>query len=278
MADAFLMGNGGTDLSLTVQTITSSGTFTVPSNVDKIFVWMCGAGGGGSYGSYGVSITTIGKYGASSGFVVQLGLNVTPGQQFSVVIGAGGAAGTSSSPAGGKGGDTSFGSYTAIGGTGSSGSDSSSSPPPGAVYGTSLSADIGSTSSSRSIGPSSPTEGNGNGYPYPGVTDKGYCWLTGATYCGGGGLGVFYWNNNSLSTISSLSFSAIANSNSGGGGVGAVQVTSGAIVTNGPGNNANKYGAAGGSGNFLQFNNFVDDYPSNGGSGANGVVIIGYYA
>ena len=245
---------------LIVEMLATSQTWTVPDGVDTIFVWMCGAGGGGpraSFSSYNVKY-----YGASSGFSVQLAFDVTPGQQFPVVIGAGGVGGNASSSFGGNGGDTSFGSYTAKGGEGAdSYIISSEERSIGGVYGASLYRDTSSTRSYGSAGPANPTEGDGAGYDYPGITPKGFCWMTNETYCGGGGLGYFYWHD---SYPTSLSYPAIPNSDSGGGGVGPVSTTGSTVNTLGPGNAASKYGAAGGGGSCIMFN-FVENSSDGGG-------------
>ena len=85
--------------------ITQSGTWTVPSGVGTIDIFLCGGGGGGGNGG-----STTGGGGGGGGYTtMQWAVKVTPGQQFNVVIGAGGAAGQ-------DGGATSFGSYSVAGG------------------------------------------------------------------------------------------------------------------------------------------------------------------
>ena len=106
---------------MTSITITTTSTFTVPSGVYWLYVQAIGGGGGGagaSGGSYFLGTAGGGGGGYAAGW-----LSVTPGQQISAVIGAGGTAGTGSSggsgTAGGTGGMTSFSSLTAYGGGGS---------------------------------------------------------------------------------------------------------------------------------------------------------------
>ncbi|WP_295894945.1 phage tail protein [uncultured Bartonella sp.] len=89
-------------------------TWTVPSGVHvvDVIVWGAGGGGGGSYraGASG---------GAGGGYIDCKGLQVTPGQQILITVGAGGNGGSAIPTNGGSGGASSFGSYaTAYGGGG----------------------------------------------------------------------------------------------------------------------------------------------------------------
>ena len=89
----------------------SSSTFTVPKGVKKIDVFCVGGGGGrkGSSAAGGGYTTTV------------LGASVTPGQQLSVVVGAGGDTGFYNSNIN-NGGDSSIGEIcSAKGGKGSDG-------------------------------------------------------------------------------------------------------------------------------------------------------------
>ena len=100
-----------------VQTFTSSGTYTKPSGINKIRVYVTGAGGGGG-GS-----TTISSYdyqsgagGGAGGTAIKL-LDASSITTETVTIGSGGA--VSSGGTGGNGGTSSFGSHcSATGGTG----------------------------------------------------------------------------------------------------------------------------------------------------------------
>lgn len=99
-----------------LERITASKTWTVPAGVYRIGVFLLGAGASGE--ATGISrpsssFNSVGAKGGSSGWGLSVVLDVTPGQTFNVVIGAGGVATDSSrSP----GGDTKFGSYIALGG------------------------------------------------------------------------------------------------------------------------------------------------------------------
>ncbi len=96
----------------TLQTFTSSGTWTKPSGVTKIKVTVVGGGGGG--GSYSGGI--YGSGGGGGGACVKY-INVTSITSETVTIGAAGAA--SSGGSGGTGGTSSFGAHcSATGGLG----------------------------------------------------------------------------------------------------------------------------------------------------------------
>lgn len=80
----------------TVQTVTASGTWTVPANVTSIKVEAWGGGGGG-----GVAFFGSGGGGGGGAYKTLPSIPVTPGQTFSIVIGQGGGSGT-------DGGQTTF--------------------------------------------------------------------------------------------------------------------------------------------------------------------------
>ena len=101
----------------------SSSTFTVPKGVKKIDVFCVGGGGGGgTQGGYMYTLPTSsgpeeyytniwGGGGGGGGYTNTMkNVAVTPGQQLSVVVGAGGAGGT-----------TKFNNFTYAGANGGSG-------------------------------------------------------------------------------------------------------------------------------------------------------------
>lgn len=95
----------------------SSGTFT-PYETISVDIFAVGGGGGGSYGPNG-NYTSAG--GGGGYIFYQRGITLQANQAYSCVIGTGGAGGTSSSPAGKAGGETTFMKgatklYTASGG------------------------------------------------------------------------------------------------------------------------------------------------------------------
>ena len=95
--------------------ITNSQTWTVPNNINEIFVVVVGGGGEGGAGSS--SLPDYGSGGGGSGFVASAILKVQPGSKYPIVIGAGGK--TASNGAAGRGGTTYFGNFLwAAGGVG----------------------------------------------------------------------------------------------------------------------------------------------------------------
>ena len=100
-----------------LERITSSKTWVVPEGITKIGVFLLGGGQSGQ--GYGLSISTSDSYangsakGGASGWGKSVILNVTPGQQIKAVIGSGGVCTNGARAAGG---DTLFGSYSAMGG------------------------------------------------------------------------------------------------------------------------------------------------------------------
>lgn len=96
------------------QIFTSSGIFTVPAGVHSIQVFVVGGGGGGGHAKSdagaGVGYTKSGG-GGGGGYTKYGTYNVTPGTQYAVVIGAGGAGDS-------NGGTSSFGSLLSASGGG----------------------------------------------------------------------------------------------------------------------------------------------------------------
>ena len=141
-ADPYTISSSGSSSTGAPIMITTTQTWTVPAAVSKIKVELWGAaGGGGGAGTYSYSYNMIqGGYGGSGGFSRQI-LNVTPNQQFSVVVGQAGNAGTNATylgswygdTDGGNGGDTWFGNYKAAGGTGGKRGSYSYSTVPGSA-------------------------------------------------------------------------------------------------------------------------------------------------
>jgi hypothetical protein len=97
------------------QSYTTAGTytFTVPANVTKLSWLVVGGGGGGG----GAGSSNGGGGGGGSGGISIGTSSVTPGQQLSVVVGAGGAGGAMDT-AGSAGGNSSFSNSTSTGGAG----------------------------------------------------------------------------------------------------------------------------------------------------------------
>lgn len=101
-----------------VQNFTSSSSFIVPAGVYQVEVEVWG-GGSGSYASVSGTPIGIGSGGGSGGGYARKRITgLIPGQAIPVVIGAGGAAGTTAGATPTAGGTSSFGSYvSATGGS-----------------------------------------------------------------------------------------------------------------------------------------------------------------
>lgn len=118
---------------------TSSGTFVVPAGVTKVWVSMCGGGGGGLFKSYTVGGSDAesteydfrGGGGGASIFCEEV--TVIPGESIYVTIGAGGGGGSN----GTDGGATYFGSYLSCAG-GKHGKNGGSAGGPGGSAGGSI--------------------------------------------------------------------------------------------------------------------------------------------
>ncbi len=97
-------GNGGngqvvawwyySQQTLGSQSFTSNGTFTIPVNVSEVIAFVCGGGGGGAGGYSGTSGGRGGGGGPGGCAIAQVA--VTPGQQYTITIGSGGAGGPAS--------------------------------------------------------------------------------------------------------------------------------------------------------------------------------------
>jgi hypothetical protein len=100
------------------QVFTSSGTFTVPSNITAVKVTVIGGGGGGG-GAKSPGGQCGGGGGGGAGAAVEWVTGLTSGGTVTVTVGAAGSGGSSSPSNGSSGGTSSFGSYcSATGGGG----------------------------------------------------------------------------------------------------------------------------------------------------------------
>lgn len=94
---------------------TSSGTFTVPTGVTRVFVTMIGGGGGGAKGQ---SSGNNGSGGGGSGAIfINFPFTVIPAAELTVTVGAGGA-GSTTTAAGATGATSVFDSLNTVGGAG----------------------------------------------------------------------------------------------------------------------------------------------------------------
>lgn len=121
-------GGGGTGGLVSIQSFTSSGTWTKPAGVNLIQIWCVGGGGGsGSCGATGSGQICATGGGGGGGAAMKL-LDVTAIGTRTVTIGSGGSGGASGGVNSGTGGGTTtFGSdCAASGGTGNAGQSGTS--------------------------------------------------------------------------------------------------------------------------------------------------------
>lgn len=116
---------------------TSSGSFTVPDNVETVYITMCGGGGGGGGGST-FSTGHAGGAGGNGQIVFKRAVSVMPGASIAVTIGRGGNGGASGElrgSTGSTGGTSNFGSYmSCVGGRGGDGGTTASTGANGTSY------------------------------------------------------------------------------------------------------------------------------------------------
>ncbi len=170
------------------QSFTSSGTFTIPAGVRSIDVFCVGGGGAGTSGRSGGNVYCGGGGGGGYTNTVK-SIAVTPGQQISYTVGAGGAGGESGGSAsyftingtqyclanGGSRGISSGDSGKGGSGGGGSGYDGSNSFPGG----------TGGSDGSKG----SQSTGGGIGAAGQGTTTRAFGESTNTLYGGGGGGG-----------------------------------------------------------------------------------------
>jgi hypothetical protein len=101
------------------QEFLSSGTFTVPTGITRLFLYGCGGGGGGGTSTSVAGFDTGGAGGAGSNPALHV-VSVVPATTYTITIGNGGAGGaatiSSSGNPGADGGDTTFGSLARFNG------------------------------------------------------------------------------------------------------------------------------------------------------------------
>lgn len=104
---ASLSGGGASKIQKT-EKITSTQSWTVPADVEQVEVILCGGGGSGAI----VTSAGAGGGGGSADYAL---LSVTPGESFTITIGAGGAGTKGYANAyGNNGTSSSFGSYFSV--------------------------------------------------------------------------------------------------------------------------------------------------------------------
>ncbi|MFQ9148248.1 MAG: glycine-rich domain-containing protein [Eubacteriales bacterium] len=97
-------GGSAAEKVLKTEIFTTSGNWTCPAGVEKIFVRLFGGGAGGSKTG-----------GGGGGYMAYAELNVTPGSTYPITIGTGGS-GAAQSQSAGNGGITSFGTLLSANG------------------------------------------------------------------------------------------------------------------------------------------------------------------
>jgi hypothetical protein len=101
------------------QVFTASTTWICPANVEKVLTVVIGGGGGGGAGQ-GAGLAGVGDGGGVGGYGLGL-LTVTPGDPYTVTVGAGGSGGAAYTAYGTAGGTSTFSTISATGGGGGSG-------------------------------------------------------------------------------------------------------------------------------------------------------------
>jgi hypothetical protein len=165
-----------------MQVFDTSGTWTPPSGVTKVYVQVWGSGGGGGGGT---ALSGMGGVGGGAGAYGAAFITLSNSNTVTVTIGAGGAKGNSGA-AGSNGNSSSFGGY--ISATGGSGGG----------YNSSTAANGGTSSATFSVPggfglPAAATYGGSGGVAFGGSSTPG-AYASGATAananapgCGGGG-------------------------------------------------------------------------------------------
>lgn len=185
-------------------TYTSSGTFTVPSGVTQLTVQCWGGGGGGS------TVTSNNRRGGGGGggaYATSL-VNVTPGNIYSVVVGAGGSANSA-------GGNSSFGTSLVVAAGGSGGTNNSAT----AGSGGTTTASTGTIKYAGGNGANGGSQYSGGGGGGAGSTGAGGNAPTAAS--GSYGSGTSLYGGNGGASVSGSS-NGNAGNTYGGGGSGSV--------------------------------------------------------
>ncbi len=232
-------------------------TFTVPDGQYYLRVKMWGGGGGGGSGAHIPSSDHLGAQGGMGGSFASKIVQVSPGDQFAVVVGAGGVGGPEvvegvSGNDGGNGGTTSFGSVFSVEGGGGGYAATTANQNRNRVQNTRTGVAIGI-----------PDYFFRGGYGGAGEQENGSSSSTRGAYGGGGGGGA--------GDAASGGDAIDKNAGSGGANLGG---NGGAGERNSNGSSGSGFGGGGGgtgSYNSSSGNISIGHY---GGSGAPGAVII----
>ncbi len=204
------------------QAFTSSGTWTAPAGINT--VWLTGWGGGGG-GAAGDTTTSLSSGGGGGSALSTLVIPVTPGNNYTVTIGAGGTAGN-------DGANTTFGSLATFVGGGKAGSPNrnfSGGNSPGIVSSTLVfTTGFGGNQAYASVQSSTGYAGGAGG------SDSVAYFGAGGGGGGPGGVGGTGGNGNNAGA-GTAGGSAAANSGAGGGGGGSGSSSGGAGGSGGSG-------------------------------------------
>jgi len=222
-----------------VQSFTSgSGTFSVPTGVSAVQVLVVAGGGGGGTRNAGPGSggTDGGSGGGAGGLVDAPSYPVSPGGSVSWSVGGGGSGGGPGQDPGDNGGNSTFGTITAIGGGGgSAGPGNQPGRPGGSGGGAGGGGGSPGSGGSGTQGPS----GGGTGYGNPGGPNPNQAPYTGSGGGGAGGTGPIGGNGRQAPGGSgrsySISGSSVAYAGGGGGGGGAPSLTRGGNGVDGGG-------------------------------------------
>lgn len=167
-----------------VQTYSASALFVVPPQVTSVEVELWG-GGSGSFASIG---STPSGGGSGGGYARKRIAGLTPGQVIPVIVGAGGAGGTTAGGAAGAGGTSSFGTYVSATGGALNLYATVASPQNGATpAGSGVAGDVNLCGSAGQAGISN-VGGLGGGSPMGGMQNSGTAGAAGL-FPGGGASG-----------------------------------------------------------------------------------------
>lgn len=179
-------------------------TFTIPSDTGwpsiTLRVTLQGAGGGGGGGNSGNDGYSCGSGGGGGGAGTQVVYTVggvSPGQQFSIVVGSGGAGGANHTLSGVAGGATVLSGYASA--SGGQGGAHGNRDTPYTAAGGSLGGGTGTLNTDTGLG----SGGTGGGSAYSGGGQAGTYYSNGGTGgpgAGGGGGGSSGWNPNDVET------------------------------------------------------------------------------
>jgi len=172
------------------QEFLATGTFVVPTGVNKLSVELYGAGGGGAM------VPCNGGGGGGGGAYTSTILTVQEGQVLTITVGAKGRAGTSAVPPGGNGGDTEVldanNNVLAVAYGGSAGQPY---PPSGITCGTPVPGAAGGAADPNAAishsGPSAPNGFSPNDLGAVGYQVPGFAFQPNGVF-GGGGAGAFF--------------------------------------------------------------------------------------